>query len=81
MLANFMKTGNPSTDDVDWKPFSKETGYVTFLNKERIECIKGYNADRIQTAIKMFDESEAMKYALPWSYMFPMAYDIAHPKK
>ncbi len=81
MLVNFMKTGNPSTDDVDWKPFSKETGYITFLNKERIECIKGYNADRIQTAIKMFDESEAMKYALPWSFMLPMAYDIAHPKK
>lgn len=78
MFGNFLKTGNPSTEEVEWKPYDSETGYITFMNKDKIECIKGYNAKRIQTAIKMFDENEAMKYSFPWSYMFPMAKEIAH---
>ncbi len=60
MLENFMKTGNPSSEDVKWEPFNLETGYITFLNKEKIECVKGYNAERIKTAINMFDENDAM---------------------
>lgn len=78
MFGNFLRTGNPSTEDVEWKPYNAETGYITFMNKEKIECIKGYNAERIQTAIRMFDENEAMKYSLPWAYMLPMAVEIAH---
>lgn len=73
VLESFLKTGNPSTDDVKFEPYNNDTGYITLLNKERMECIKGYNATRIQTAIKMIDENDAMKYTLPWKYMFPIA--------
>ena len=78
MLENFMKTGNPSTEDVQWEPFNLESGYITLLNKETVECIKGYNAERIRQAIKMFDENLAMRYSMPWRYMFTIAFEIAN---
>ena len=77
VLESFMKTGNPSTEDVEWKPYNAENGCITLLNKEKIECIPKYNAERIRLAIKMTDENKAMRYSFPWPYMFPLAIKIS----
>ena len=76
MAVNFIRNGNPSTDDVKWEPYNKETGYITLLNKDNIQCIEGYHKDRINSICKMFDESIAMKTAFSWIYMFDMAREI-----
>ena len=80
MFENFLKTDNPSTEDVEWKPYNAETGYITLLNKEKIECIKGYNAERIRLVIKMIDESEVMRYAYPFKFMLPLAAELSKAK-
>ena len=76
MFENFLKTGDPSTEDVEWKPYNAETGCITLLNKDRIECIEGYNAERLRLVFKMIDESEAMRYAFPFKFMLPLAAEI-----
>ena len=77
MFENFLKTGDPSTEDVAWKPFNAETCCVTLLNKDRIECIEGYNAERLRLVFKMIDESEAMRYAFPFKFMLADAAEIS----
>lgn len=76
MFENFLKNGDPSTEDVEWKPFNTETSCVTLLNKEKTECIEGYNAERLRLVIKMIDESEAMRYVFPFKFMLPLAAEI-----
>ncbi len=76
MFVNFLKTGNPSTNEIKWEPYNRDTGYIALLNKEKTECVREYNKVRIDTAIAMIDQNEAMKYALPWSYMIPMAVEL-----
>ncbi|MBQ0097856.1 MAG: hypothetical protein KBS62_02830 [Oscillospiraceae bacterium] len=46
------------------------------MNKGKIECVEGYHKDRINYAVKMYDESKAMKGAFSWVYMFEMAQEI-----
>lgn len=74
MAVNFIRYGDPSTKDFKWYPYNKDTGYITLLNKDNIECVEGYHKTRIDLAIKMTDENEAMKVAMPWTHMFPIAY-------
>ncbi len=80
MAVNFIRNGDPSTKDFKWEAYNKDTGYITLLNKDKIECIEGYHKDRINSAVKMFDESKAMKTAFPWPFMFQIAKEI-HDKK
>ncbi len=76
MFESFLKTGNPSTEDVKWEPYNAETGCITLLNKEKIECIPGYNKERLSLMFKMIDENKAMRYTYPWKYMLPTALKI-----
>lgn len=76
MAVNFIRTGVPSIQGLTWEPYNEDTGYITYLSANRIECVKGYNQQRINSACKMFDENDAMKAALPWGYMFKMAHDL-----
>ena len=80
MAVNFIRNGDPSTKDFKWEPYNKETGYITVLNKDKIECVEGYHKNRINLAVKMYDENKAMKAAFSWFYMFQMAKDV-HDKK
>ena len=80
MAANFFRYGDPSTKDFKWEPYNKETGYITLLNKEDIRCIEGYHKKRINLAVKMTDENEAMKIAFPWIHMFPLAIELHYGK-
>ena len=74
MAVNFIRHGDPSTGNFKWHPYNKDTGYITVLNKDNIQCVEGYHKNRINLAVKMTDENEAMKVAMPWTYMFPIAY-------
>ena len=76
MVANFCRSADPSTEDIDWKPYNTETGWCALLNDEKIECIKGYHSERIINMIRMIDENIAMKMFLPWSKMFPIAIEL-----
>ena len=76
MVANFCRSGDPSTEDIAWKPYNTETGWCAFLNDEKTECIKGCNYRRIINAIKMIDENLAMKLFLPWPKMFKIAAEL-----
>ena len=76
MFENFLKTGDPSTEDVRWKPYNAETGCITLLNTKKIECMEGFNAERLRLVFKMIDESEAMRYAYQFKFMLPLAVEI-----
>ena len=78
MAVNFIRYGNPSTKDVKWESYNKDTGYITLLNKDNIQCIEGYHKNRINLAVKMIDENEAMRYVISWDYMFTMAYYLRY---
>lgn len=73
MAVNFIRTGDPSTKDFKWEAYNKETGYVTLLNKENIQCIEGYRKNRIDLAVKMIDENKAMRAVFSWLAMFEEA--------
>ncbi len=76
MAANFCRYGNPSTEDIEWKPYNTETGYCAVLNDEHIECVKGYHSGRITNAIKMMDENRAMKTYVNRIKMFEIAAEL-----
>ncbi len=78
MAVNFIRYGNPSTKYVKWESYNKDTGYITLLNRDNIQCIEGYRKNRINLAVKMIDENEAMRYVISWDYMFPMAYYLRY---
>lgn len=80
MAANFFRYGDPSTKDFKWEPYNKETGYITLLNKDNISCVEGYHKNRINLAVKMTDENEAMKISFPWIHMFPLAVELHYGK-
>ena len=76
MAVNFIRNGTPSMDGFTWEEYNKENGYITYLSVDRLECVKGYNKDRINAACRMYDENEAMRTAFGWSLMFKMAKEI-----
>ena len=76
MVASFCRNGDPSTEDIAWKPYDMETGWCALLNDEKTECVKGYHYGRIINAIKMIDESSIMKMFLPWPKMFEIAAEL-----
>ena len=73
MAVNFIRKGNPSTNDFEWKPYNKDTGYVTFLKAGEINCVEGYHKNRLNLMAQMIEENRAMKSAFSWDYMFKMA--------
>lgn len=80
MVANFCRSGDPSTEDIDWRPYNTGTGWCALLNDEKTECIKGYHCGRIINAIKMIDENPVMKLFLPWPRMFEIAAELHEDK-
>ena len=57
MFENFLKTGDPSTEDVEWKPYNTETGCITLLNTKTIECMEGRDR-RIRAAASQKNNEE-----------------------
>ena len=76
MVANFCRNGDPSTEDILWKPYDAENGFCALLNDEKTECVRAYHYGRIKNAIKMIDENSAMKLFFPWPRMFEIAVEL-----
>lgn len=80
MAVNFFKYGNPSTKDLKWEPYNKETGYIMHVKVNDTRCIEGYHKNRINYAVKMTDENDAMKIAFAWNRMMEMAHYLRYGK-
>ena len=80
MVVNFFRYGDPSTKDMKWEPYNKETGYIMQVKAGDTRCIEGFHKGRINQLVKMIDENKAMKIAFAWGPMMEMAHYLRYGK-
>lgn len=69
ILVNFCKTGNPSTEDIAWKPYCDSENTV-IIGEEKFELVENWEKARYDAFEKMVDTNDKMKFITPWGYVF-----------
>lgn len=72
-IANFCTTGDPSTKDLNWKPYTVEEKYCAKLDAKEEVLIKNYTAERIEYLCGMFDTNPKMRAVPNWADIYTIA--------
>ena len=73
MISNFCKTGDPSCDGVDWKPFNTETGTLMYFGDDAsFKLLDNYHYERYSNFIAAMDADStlSLKYVLSQAYCY-----------
>lgn len=60
MIANFCKTGNPSTDEIEWPLYDDERRYKMIFNISKFEVVENPEGERVDVLLKMLDQFDTL---------------------
>lgn len=78
MIANFCKTGNPSTDEIEWPTFDDEHRYRMIINECDFKVVENPEKERVDVLLEMLDQFDTL-YGLGLAPIIKAAYNN-HPE-
>ncbi|MCQ2564607.1 MAG: carboxylesterase family protein [Clostridia bacterium] len=70
MIAAFCKSGDPSIENLKWKPYNIKKGYQMIIN-DKTHLEKGYQLAKTKAIIKMVESNAKYRYILNFADLIP----------